>query len=333
MYQLTEAKEIVGNSSAMQRVNYLIEKIAEKDVDCLLLGETGTGKEIIAQAIHSRSKRKDGPFVVVNCSSLSENLVESELFGHVKGAFTGAIKDKAGKLEIANGGTLFLDEIGELSLHTQVKLLRFLQERQIERVGDSRIRSLDIRVIAATHRNLETMINEGKFREDLYYRLKIFPIVLPPLRERNNDIPLLAEYFIKRYQKICGAPSSISPEAIDALCDYSWPGNVRELENAIQYALVLCENNMIEPGNLPESVVKERLTIAKQPDTKEGLLAALEEAKGNRSKAAKILGISRITVWHRMKKYGLLTITTKKPAGKLLKIPQNVISYAKGANF
>ena len=239
--------EIVGNASAMQEVYRMVSLAAPRSATVLLIGETGTGKEVIAKAIHKRSKRSDGPYIRVNCGALHENLLESELFGHVKGAFTGAIDNKPGRFEAAHGGTIFLDEINSMSPKLQVKLLRVLQEREFERVGESTTKRVDVRVVAATNATLEELVELGQFREDLYYRLNVVPITLPPLRDRREDIPALAQFFLKKYaeqNKLFPAPE-LNPEVLTALKAHDWPGNVRELENAIERLVVLSDNGQL----------------------------------------------------------------------------------------
>ena len=243
---------IIGKSTAMRQVFKNIMAAAASEATILVHGESGTGKELVAGAIHFNSERKKAPLVTVNCSALSETLLESELFGHVRGAYTGAVHDRMGRFEEAEGGTVLLDEIGELSPFIQVKLLRVLQEREIERVGESRKRKIDIRIITATHRDLYTQVQKGNFREDLYYRLKVFPIRLPPLRERREDIPLLVDHFTRRMNQRTGKRvQRLSRQALQALMDYRWPGNVRELENAIEHAFVLCQSRQIDFKDLP----------------------------------------------------------------------------------
>ena len=246
---------IIGKSHEIQRVFSSIKAAAASDATILVQGESGTGKELVASAIHYNSNRRDQPFITVNCSALSESLLESELFGHVKGAYTGAVKDRIGRFEEGEGGTVFLDEIGELSPFIQVKLLRVLQEREIERVGDSNKRKVDIRIITATHRDLLSMVVEGGFREDLYYRLKVFPINLPPLRVRKDDIPLLVDRFIEKMnQKTGKVINALSQPAMKSFLNYHWPGNVRELENAIEHGFVLCSSRQIEIEELPNEI-------------------------------------------------------------------------------
>jgi len=247
--EIHSLNNIIGKSRAMQRVFAAIKAAAASDATILIQGESGTGKELVAGAIHYNSERREAPLVTVNCSALSETLLESELFGHVKGAYTGAVRDRMGRFEEAREGTIFLDEIGELSPFIQVKLLRVLQEREIERVGESRKRKIDIRIITATHQELYAKVREGHFREDLYYRLKVFPIQLPPLRGHKEDIPLLASHFINRMNKKTAKQiRSMSQPALRLFMDYPWPGNVRELENAIEHAFVLCDRDQIDPA-------------------------------------------------------------------------------------
>jgi two-component system response regulator HydG len=259
--ELHRFENIIGKSHVMQEVFSALKAVAGSEATVLIQGESGTGKELAAGAIHYNSERNSGPFVSVNCSALSESLLESELFGHVKGAFTGAARDRSGRFEEAHGGTLFLDEIGEISPFIQLKLLRVLQEREIERVGESRKRKIDIRIIAATNKNLYDLVKSGGFREDLYYRLKVFPINIPPLRKRKEDIPLLISDFIRfQNQKTGKQVEGISQSAMRILMDYSWPGNVRELENAIEHAFVLCDSGNIDIFDLPVEVRQFALT-------------------------------------------------------------------------
>lgn len=244
--------EIVGSSPAMQEVYRLVRLAAPRQANVLLIGETGTGKEVIARAVHKLSRRADGPYIRVNCGALHENLLESELFGHVKGAFTGAVENKTGRFEAAHGGSIFLDEINSMSPKLQVKLLRVLQEREFERVGESRTIRVDVRVIAATNASLEELVERGDFREDLYYRLDVVSIMLPPLRDRRDDIPSLAPFFLKKFAEQNKLPNVpvLSPEMIAALKSYDWPGNVRELENAVERLVVLSENGQLSPDHL-----------------------------------------------------------------------------------
>ncbi len=304
---------IVGKDARMQDVYDLIDDVARTTASVLVLGESGTGKELVAQAIHFKSDRADGPFVKVNCSALSENLLESELFGHVRGAFTGAIRDKIGRFELADGGTLLLDEVGDIAPSVQVKLLRALQEKSIERVGDINPIKVDVRIIAATHHDLKKLIREGLFREDLYYRLNVVSISLPPLHDRRDDTILLAEHFVKKFnQRMKNQVKEICPEMLRILMSYRWPGNVRELENAIEHAFVLVKGKVLTANLLPAEIVS-----AVQPGgnrgsskpgymTKEELRSALVKAGWNKAKAARILGVTRTTVWRNIKKYNLL---------------------------
>ncbi len=306
---------IVGTSLVMRQVLDLANSAANSDAPLVLYGESGTGKEILASAVHRLSPRGAGPFIKVNCAALNDNLLESELFGHVKGAFTGADYSRTGRFEAASGGSIFLDEVGDLPLATQTKLLRVLQEKEIERVGDHRPVRIDVRVIAATHKDLQQLIGEGRFREDLYYRIGVIPVHLPPLRERMTDVPLLAEAFIKRIGERTGkAIGGITRAGLEVLLQYSWPGNIRELMNAIEYAFVLCPGGMIEPVHLPEhlrsEVLPARLRQAvpvdiHQDTRRRQLIEALEAAGGNQTKAALLLGVSRVTVWKWMTRYGL----------------------------
>ena len=313
--------QIIGKSDCMQGVFMTIKATAASNATVLIQGESGTGKELVAGAIHTHSARAKGPFITVNCSALSESLLESELFGHAKGAFTGANASRTGRFEQANHGTIFLDEIGELTPLVQVKLLRVLQEKTIERMGESTQRKLDIRVITATHRDLYALVKEGKIREDLYYRLKVFPIHVPPLRERKTDIPLLVEHFRDRLNAETGKKiKKVSPEAMKRLLDYPWPGNVRELENAIEHVFVLCPSRTILLDHLPLEIRHMAYLPGNAPPpssmgtpalTQETLLATLHDTGWNKSETARQLEISRITVWKRMKQW---RIPLQKPA-------------------
>jgi sigma-54 dependent transcriptional regulator, acetoin dehydrogenase operon transcriptional activator AcoR len=297
---------IVGSTDAMRSVFDLVHEVARTDATVLIEGETGTGKELIARAIHERSQRADGPLVTVNCAALPENLLESELFGHVKGSFTGATTDRKGRFEIADGGTLFLDEVSEIPLSVQVKLLRVLQEHTFERVGDSLPHTTNVRVISATNRRLSDEVAAGRFREDLYYRLHVFPIILPPVRDRREDIPLLVHAMLGRAADGDHVPE-ITPEALEALRNHSWPGNVREMQAAMEYALIRSHGNAIEPAHLPPIVLeaKPEQPVSSERITAERITEALEIHGGSRTKAAESLGISRVTLWRRMKKFGL----------------------------
>jgi len=305
-------ERLVGKNHRMREIYQLVEDIGGSDATVLILGESGTGKELVAEAIHKRSSRGEGPFVKVNCSALSEGLLESELFGHVKGAFTGAIRDKVGRFELAGGGAIFLDEIGDISPTVQVKLLRVLQDREFERVGSTETLKANVRVIAATHQNLKQRMAERTFREDLYYRLYVVPIELPPLRARKEDIPLLLAHFVGKFGLLTGKPiTGVSPEAIALLMDYDWPGNIRELENAIEHAFVKCHGKTIVVNDLPLGLVREAQgpgepEAAEETSEKERLLAVLEQTGWNRSRASRMLGMHRTTVWRKMKEYGIV---------------------------
>ena len=318
---------IVGGSTAMREIYALIEAAGASDVTVLIQGESGTGKELVASAIHASGHRKDSAMVTVNCAALPESLLESELFGHVKGAFTGAVCDRVGRFEMANSGTIFLDEVGELSPYIQVKLLRVLQAHEIQRVGENASRRVDIRVIAATHRNLMEDIQAGAFRKDLYYRLKVFPLQLPPLRRRRSDIPRLIDHFIEQQngktgKRVAGA----STQALRLMMDYPWPGNVRELENAIEYAFVLCNGNHIEEQDLPGELRHpaanrlcateghRRLPQRRRKIDKRELLQLLRAMDWNKSDVARESGLSRTSIWNYMKKYG---IPLKRPQDDL----------------
>jgi PAS domain S-box-containing protein len=307
---------IVGDSAPMKQVYESIAMVAvASNATVLVLGESGTGKELVAGAIHYQSDRAAQPLVIVNCSALPESILESELFGHIKGAFTGALKDRVGRFEEANGGTIILDEIGDISQAMQTKLLRVLQDHVIERIGESRQRKTDIRVIAATNRNLEDLVARGLFREDLYFRLKVFTIEIPPLREHKSDIPLLAAHFIKRFNRENGRElSSISDDAIRVLTEYHWPGNVRELENAIEHAFIKCQGHRIELFDLPVEVRRILHNVRKSKParrsrrikiTKENLVSTLEECGWNMSKTGRRLGCSHTNIWKHMKKWSI----------------------------
>ncbi len=306
---------IVGNSKEMQAVYDLVAQVARSDTTVLIRGESGTGKELVANAIHYNSPRAAKPFIKVNCAALPESVIESELFGHEKGAFTGALTMRKGRFEMAHGGTIFLDEIGDFSPATQIKLLRVLQEREFERVGSIQTIKTDVRVIAATNRNLEDLIEEGRFRRDLYYRLNVFPIFIPPLRERRGDILLLADHFVEKYAKANHkAVRRISTPAIDMLTAYHWPGNVRELENCIERAVVLSEDDVIHGHHLPPTLQTAEAsgtafsgTLQATLDNveRELLIDALKSARGNRARAARALGISERLMGLRVEKHGI----------------------------
>jgi Nif-specific regulatory protein len=292
---------MVGEGPAMRQVYQLISKAAPTDSTVLIRGESGTGKELAARALHQNSKRAPGPFVAVNCAALAEGLLESELFGHEKGAFTGALAQKKGRLEMADGGTLFLDEIAEISPALQVKLLRVLQEREFERVGGTRTIKVDIRLVAATNQNLEEAIEQGSFRQDLYYRLNVVSIEMPPLRSRREDVPLLASYFVRKYSARCNRRvTGLAAAASARLSDYDWPGNVRELENAMERAIVLGTTEQILPEDLPEAILESGAVEAYSPARyhdgvvqmkKRIILEAMAQARGNYTEAARILDV------------------------------------------
>jgi PAS domain S-box-containing protein len=298
-----ELEGIIGHDPLMLKLFDQIREVAPYNFPVVLMGESGTGKELVAKAIHRLSGRANKLFVPVSCGALAEPLLESELFGHVKGAFTGALRERKGRFALADGGTIFLDEIGELSPSTQVKLLRVLQESTFERVGDNRIIEVDMRVIAATNKDLKKEVSARRFREDLYYRLSVVPIYLPPLRDRIGDVPLLADYFLKITSKETGRPQpSLSVDALRAFINHHWPGNVRELRNAVEYAFVKCVGGKIEPKHLPASVLKiSKKEGTRKPRSKkldeEAVRKCLENAKGNRAKAARLLGVSRATLY------------------------------------
>jgi two-component system NtrC family response regulator len=304
---------IVGNSKSIQEIYTLIEKVAPTDSTILIYGESGTGKEVIARAIHQSSLRKDKQFVTVDCAVLSENLLESELFGHVKGSFTGATMDKPGLFEIASGGTMFLDEIGNISLSVQKKLLRVLQEREFMRVGGTEVKKVDIRLIVATNRNLESMVAERTFREDLFYRLNIVPIHLPPLRERKQDIPILACHFLEEYSKEANKNvSNISPEAMELLVNYDWPGNIRELENLIERIVVTIDEKTVLPGHLSFIQSKSNTTVLAIPRTSDELK---EIKKTLREKAVE--DVERLFVVETLKRNGWNVTKAAEDVGML----------------
>jgi DNA-binding NtrC family response regulator len=313
---------LVGTSNVIKKIYELIEKVADTDGTVLISGASGTGKELIARAIHYSSSRSDRPLVVINCGAIPEELLESELFGHEKGAFTGAYKSRIGRFEMANGGTIFLDEIGEMSPALQVKLLRVLQEKKFERVGGTKTIHVDIRIIAATNKNLTTAINKGKFREDLYYRLNVIPMKVPPLKQRKSDIPLLIDHFLRKFQK--GVEKKItgfSPEVMDAMLKYDWPGNVRELENVIKRLTILCDDEVVTVNDLPEHIphkgravriveedfLEKGVTLhdAVEDYEKRLILNALERSDWVKTKAAKLLNINRTTLVEKIKKQNL----------------------------
>lgn len=314
---------IIGNSPAMQQTFRRMEKVVNTDSTILILGESGTGKELVARAIHYNSARKDKPFIAINCGAIPGELLESELFGHMKGAFTGAVTDKAGKFEVAEGGTIFLDEIGTMPMQLQMKLLRVLQEREVERVGSSRKIRLNVRIISATNGNLAEMIGSGQFREDLYYRLNVIPIQLPPLRERPEDIALLTRYFLKKSCEEQQIPlKPLTAEALRTLENYDWPGNVREMENVIERAVTLTDNEQIGLDDLPHNLIglQNRQATAAAPQfapegvNLPGLVAELEghliraallEACGVKARAAELLGLNRTTLVEKIRRLNL----------------------------
>jgi len=313
--------EIIGHSKLMKDVYRTIQKVAVTDSSVLIYGESGTGKELVARAIHKMSSRKNKPFIRVNCGALAESLLESELFGHEKGAFSGAIKRKKGRFELAHNGSIFLDEIGDISLNMQTKLLRVLQEKEFERVGGEETIQVDVRILAATNKNLAEQVEKGKFREDLYYRLFIIPIYLPALRDRKEDIPLLVNHFLKKLAiDLKKTPIQISEAAVEKLVAYHWQGNVRELENVLERALVLCENQEIDVFDLPILTQSNSARIPSDVidrhnynlnDTlydieKQLIQRAMNETVGNKSRAAKLLGIRTSLLYYKLEKYGLM---------------------------
>jgi DNA-binding NtrC family response regulator len=313
--QRTRFHNIIGEAPQLQAVYEVVKRAAGTRATVLILGESGTGKELIAQALHHESPRKDKPFIKVHCAALSENLLESELFGHEKGSFTGAVARKEGRFELADGGTLFLDEIGDISPAVQVKLLRVLQEREFERVGGTQTVKVDVRIVAATHRDLAAEVKAGKFREDLYYRLNVVAVTLPPLRERKSDVPALVNHFLEKYSDSYGKEvRGLAPGTLQALLSHDWPGNIRELENAIERAVVLATGNELTTDDLPPvlrgprpsgssaSALIPGATLAQIE--REAILRTLEMVQGSTTRAAEILGISVRKVQYRLKEYG-----------------------------
>ncbi|HEX7900297.1 MAG TPA: sigma 54-interacting transcriptional regulator [Planctomycetota bacterium] len=300
-------ERLVGKSEPMRETFRKLRLAAKSDVTVLLTGESGTGKELAALAVHALSARKAKPFVAVNCSAIPETLLESEMFGHVKGAFTGAIRDKAGLFQEADGGTLFLDEIGDMSPVLQVKVLRALQEREVRRVGDDKATKVDVRILAATNRDLGALVSEGKIREDFYYRVKVFDIHLPPLRERRDDIPLLVEHFLDELSKSRHRPlRGVHPDAMRALLAHDWPGNVRELRNAMERAVVTLTGDVVTLADLPPQIRPMEAVGEDGDGQKRRILDALAKSGGSRERAAKLLGMSRVTLWKRMSRLGLV---------------------------
>jgi transcriptional regulator with GAF, ATPase, and Fis domain len=299
--------ELIGSCPSMMEVFRKLQKVAGTDISLLITGETGTGKELIAREVHRLSNRVQGPFITVNCGAIPENLIESEMFGHVKGAFTGAIASRPGKFQLANGGTLFLDEVGELPLALQVKLLRAIQERIVYRVGDSKPEKCDIRILAATNRNLDEMIKTGEFREDLYYRLNVVNIWLPPLRQRGDDIYIIAKALLSKYAEEMNSPvQGFSPAALAAIRKYEWPGNVRQLENRLKKALVLCDRNLLSAEDLDLGPEQQKAIVplekAKEDFQRSYVLEVLERNNGNRTQTARDLGVDPRTIFRYLEK-------------------------------
>ena len=314
---LSDASRLIGSSQSMQNLLEMLALAAPTDTTVLILGESGTGKEVVADTIHSNSQRAEKPLIKVNCAALPETLLESELFGHEKGAFTGAISRRKGRFDVADGGTIFLDEIGELPTSVQVKLLRVLQEQQFEPVGSSKTTTVNVRVLAATNRNLEEEIAQGRFREDLYYRLNVFPVYVPPLRERKEDIQQLAEYFLTKYgEKHSRQIKGFSPRSIDLFMRYDWKGNIRELENTVERSVILCREDYITPQHLPaplqalaseleQDVQEVEAGITLKEMEKQLIISTLKQYDGNRTKTAEALGISRRSLQMKLKEYGI----------------------------
>ena len=307
---------LIGDSDAMKAVYAIIKKAANSDAPIIILGESGTGKDLVARAIHERGNRQSGPYVQLNCAALNESLLESELFGHVKGSFTGAFRDRIGRFETANGGNLFLDEIGDIPLSIQIKLLRVLETRQFERVGENTPISVDVRIITATNRNLLELIDQKRFREDLYFRINVIPIHLPPVRDRVEDIPLLVNTFINRLELRTGKSiRGLTRQALNRFMEYRWPGNVREMKSALEYAFTVADKDTIDIDHLPPQMLcgeRSPATEGNSPvinpiggDQRQQLIDALRATGGNQSQAARLLGINRVTVWNRMNKYGI----------------------------
>ncbi|RMG58767.1 MAG: sigma-54-dependent Fis family transcriptional regulator [Deltaproteobacteria bacterium] len=315
---------LVGQSEKIRKVFDLIERVSDSDSTVLIMGESGTGKELVARAIHERSPRRGKPFIPVNCGAIPEGLMEAEFFGHEKGAFTGAVEKREGRFELADGGTIFLDEISEMPPYLQVKLLRVIQEKAFERVGGMKTLTVDVRIVAATNRNLENEVREGRFREDLFYRLNVIPIEIPPLRERREDIPLLCEYFVERFsRKHNKPPVTLSRDVMEVFSEYSWPGNVRELENTIERLTVLKGGSVIVPYDLPRKMLSGKipdvpgveeevnpingidLEFALREYEKRLILNALSICNNVKSRAARYLNINRTTLIQKMKRLGL----------------------------
>jgi len=304
---------MLGHSSPMQALFELIENVAQSEAPVLISGESGTGKELVARAVHDAGPRRDKPFTKVNCAALNENLLESELFGHAKGAYTGAERARIGRFEAAHGGTIFLDEIGDIPLSIQVKLLRVLEEREIERVGEQTPIKVNVRILSATNRDLDRMVRTGTFRDDLFFRINVFPLHCPSLRQRKEDIPAIVQSFIRVNAEKSGKQiGGLSAAAMAALERYDWPGNIRELRNAVEYAFVLCPGATIDLAHLPARICQTLpvcrpavLPAAPTEEEKGALVRVLQQCDGNQSQAARLLGISRVTLWKRIKKHGL----------------------------
>jgi len=318
----TDFYGMVGHSPKMKLLFNFITNIAPYDTPMIIYGESGTGKELVAQAIHKLSPRRHGPLVKVNCAALNPTLLESELFGHIKGAFTGAHRNRVGRFEAANNGTIFLDEIGDIPIELQVKLLRVLEQKTIEKVGDNTSLPIDARIVFATNKDLKQLVNQGKFRQDLYFRINVIPVYIPPLRERKEDIPILSTLFLERLAfKTNRPPKIISPEVMKIFMNYNWPGNIRELKNCIEYAFMTCQEKVITYKYLPPDILEDQniintfhkhsqtvLSYNKNTNTnseKYQIIEILKKTKGNQTKAAVLLGISRVTLWHKLKKYNI----------------------------
>ena len=327
-------ENLIGQSRKMRDVFDVATQVARRDSTVLLTGESGTGKELLAKAIHQNSLRAKKPFITINCGAIPENLIESELFGHRKGSFTGALADRMGKFEAANEGTIFLDEIGDLTPNLQIRLLRVIQEREIDKIGYPHPVKINVRILAATHRNLKALVEDAQFREDLYYRLSVVTVNLPPLRERKDDIPLLVEHFLKKHSGRYQIPlASVSEAALEMLTQHNWPGNVRELENVMEHVVVLGKEDVIRPEHLPPDIRQRTSRVAnislKLPEEgldleeveKEILLQALEKHDWHQTKAAQYLNISRKTLIYRIEKYGLVPPTEKGEAQTVLQNP------------
>ncbi|ABA89604.1 sigma-54-dependent sensor transcriptional response regulator, PAS domain-containing [Syntrophotalea carbinolica DSM 2380] len=303
---------MIATSSKMQQVFGLIETLAQVPSTVLILGESGTGKELVAEALHLSGPRKNRPLVKVNCAALSDTLLESELFGHVKGSFTGAVKDHVGRFQKADGGTIFLDEIGDISPRMQLRLLRVLQEKEVERIGDSTPVKVDVRIVAATNQDLEEKVRSGEFRQDLYYRLKVITLALPPLRERKEDIPPMVDHFIQRYNEVLGRNlQGVDQEVMRAMQAYDWPGNVRQLEHAIEHILIHCTEPLASLAHVPEEILQGEQAVGKycadsEEQEQQQILAALDKTDWNKAKAARLLGIDRKTLYRKIEKFGLV---------------------------